>query len=347
MILVTGGLGYLGSHIALYLMSKGHEVVLVDNLSHASMETLERLEYITKLYIPFIRLDVRNTPALQKVFEQYSIDYVINAAGFKSLHEAQIRPLDYYNNNIGIIMSLLRAMQRASVRRLVNLSSITVYGKDGTDFKEDDALSQELANPYIRAQQMVEQIFNDVYGVDDYWQITNLRLGNIIGAYEKGQLGEWVPPLPNSVLPYLLQVAAGQRDIFEIYNQALDTADGTAERSYLHVMDLSTAVYELMLWSNQQQNYLKHINVTHTDLTSLKQLIARVEALTEVKIVTECYQNNTTEFKQLSANNEQLKKLIEWEPKYNLDDMIKDQWTYYQNNLKKRQEPTLGFVKKT
>lgn len=335
MILVTGGLGYLGSHIALYLMSKGHEVVLVDNLSHASMETLERLEYITKLYIPFMRLDVRNTPALQKIFEQYEIEYVINAAGFKSLHEAQIRPLDYYNNNIGIIMSLLRAMQRASVRRLVNLSSITVYGKNGVDFKETDPLSQEINNPYIRAQQMVEQIFNDVYHVDDYWQITNLRLGNIIGAYPKGQLGEWVPPLPNSVLPYLLQVAAGQRDIFEIYHQDLDTDDGTAQRSYLHVMDLTDIIYQLMLWSNQQENYLQHINVNHPELTSLKQLIARVEAVTHTKITIEHYGHDYQEFSQLSANIEQLQSLIDWQPQYDLDKMIHDQWLYYQNALEK------------
>lgn len=338
MILVTGGLGYLGSHIALYLMSKGHEVVLVDNLSHSSMETLERLEYITKLYIPFIRLDIRNTPALQKIFEQYEIDYVINAAGFKSLHEAQIRPLDYYNNNIGIVMSLLRAMQRASVRRLVNLSSLAVYGKNGTNFKEDDPLHQDIQNPYIRAQQMVEQIFNDVYHVDDYWQITNLRLGNIIGAYEKGQFGEWVPPLPNSALPYLLQVAAGQRDIFEIYHQDLATEDGTAQRSYLHVMDMVDILYQLMLWSNQQKNYLKHINVNHPDLTSLKQFVARVEAVTHTQIVTEHYGHDYQEFSQLSANIEQLQSLIQWQPQYDLEKMIQDQWLYYQNCLHKRKE---------
>ena len=336
MILVTGGLGYLGSHIALDLMSKGHEVVLVDNLSHSSMETLERLEYITKLYIPFMRLDVRNTPALQKIFEQYQIEYVINTAGFKSLHEANMRPLDYYNNNLVVAMSLLRAMQRASVRRLVNVSSIMVYGKNGTSFKESDEFAREIDNPYVRAQQMVDQIFNDIYAVDDYWQISNLRVGNIIGAHPNSEIGEWTPPLPNSVLPYLLQVAANQRDIFELHHSNLATEDGSAERSYLHVMDFVDVVYKVMLWSGQQQNYLKHINVNHPEMTSLKQLIQTVESVTSSKVVSEHYPTTETTFNQIQANTELLHQLIEWTPQYSLSDMVEHQWNYYQKMMSKK-----------
>ena len=336
MILVTGGLGYLGSHIALDLMSKGHEVVLVDNLSHSSMETLERLEYITKLYIPFMRLDVRNTPALQKIFEQYQIEYVINTAGFKSLHEANIRPLDYYNNNLVIVMSLLRAMQRASVRRLVNISSSMVYGKNGADFKETDTFAKDIENPYVRSQQMVDQIFNDIYRVDDYWQISNLRVGNIIGAHPTSELGEWTPPLPNSVLPYLLQVAAGQRDIFEIHHTNLATEDGSVERAYLHVMDLVDAIYKIMSWSTQQQNYLKHINVNHSELTSLKELIKVVEKVTENKILAEPYQIAETTFDQIKANTDELQSMIEWQPQYSLSDMVEHQWKFYQKMIEKK-----------
>lgn len=336
MILVTGGLGYLGSHIALDLMSKGHEIVIVDNLSHSSMETLERLEYITKIYIPFIRLDVRNTPALQKTFEQYSIDYVINAAGFKSLHEAELRPLDYYNNNLGITMSLLRAMQRASVRRLVNFSSIMVYGDEGIDWTEDSEFNEKQKHPYIRTQQMNEHILRDVYEVDDYWQILNIRLGNVIGANMTHQLGEWMPPLPNSVLPYLLQVASGQRDVFDIYHQDLDTDDGTSVRNYLHILDVVNAVYQLMLWSNGQENLFEHFNLTHNDTASLRQLITAVEKVAQTKVTIENHQNPTSEFAKISASNQKIKSLIPWSPTHSLDDMVKDQWHYYQTQLKKR-----------
>lgn len=335
MILVTGGLGYLGSHIALYLMSKGHEVVVVDNLSHASMENLERLEYITKLYIPFIRLDVRNTPALQKVFEQYSIDYVVHAAGFKSLSESIMKPLEYYNNNLSCIMSILRAMQRSGIRRFVNLSSIAVYGQSGTDFKEDAVFNYQQNNPYIRAQQNIEHIIQDTFSVDDYWQIINLRLGNVVGAYTDSQLGEWTPPLPKSVIQYLLQVAAQQREVFEIFHQDLDTADGTAERSYIHVMDVVDVMYRLMLWSNNQGNLLQHFNVTSDQLTSVKQLVEKVEKVTGSTIVILDYPESVEEIASLGADAGKVKKLLDWQPQYQLEDMIRDQWTYYQLALAK------------
>ncbi|WP_122985337.1 SDR family NAD(P)-dependent oxidoreductase, partial [Acinetobacter soli] len=119
MILVTGGLGFLGSHIALSLLAQGQEVILVDNLANASLQTLERLEYISGMYVPFVKVDVRNTPALNKVFEQYSIDAVVHTAGFKALEESKLKPLEYYNDNVSCIMSLLRSMQRTGVRKLV------------------------------------------------------------------------------------------------------------------------------------------------------------------------------------------------------------------------------------
>lgn len=138
MILVTGGLGFIGSHIALSLMAQGQEVVLVDNLANSTLQTLERLEYISGMYVPFVKLDVRNTPALNKVFEQYSIDAVIHTAGFKSIEESNLKPLEYYNDNVSCIMSLLRAMQRTGVRHFIHLSSLAVYGKSGSQLSETD-----------------------------------------------------------------------------------------------------------------------------------------------------------------------------------------------------------------
>ena len=226
-------------------------------------------------------------------------------------------------------------MQRASVRRLVNLSSLTVYGEDGLDWKEQDEIKLGSANPYIRAQQMNEQILSDVYHVDHYWQILNLRLGNVIGAHPQGLLGEWTPQLPNSALPTLLQVAAGQRDFFEIYHQDLNTSDGTSVRNYVHVMDVVEAVYDLMTWSNQQQNLFEHFNVTQSEPSSLKELIKKIEQVCLSKITIEPSQIPSPEIASLSASNEKLKSTINWLPKYSIEDMIKHQWDYYQNSLKK------------
>ncbi len=335
MILVTGGLGYLGSHIALYLMSKGHEVLLVDNLSQASMETLERIEYITKSYVPFIRLDVRNTPVLQKAFEQYPIDYVIHTAGFKGVAESVMRPLEYYNNNLGCMMSILRAMQRSTVKRLVNISSLMVYGQSGTDWKEDADFYNQHHNPYIRAQQHIEHMLQDIYAADNFWQILNVRLGNVIGAYSDGQFGEWVPLLPKSALSNLLQVATQQKDIFDLYHQDLDTKDGSSERSYTHIMDVVDAIYKLMLWSNEQENFLQSFFVASDQLTSLKTLIEQVGDVTQTNIETAPFADAQFELAQLGANTDKLKTHIEWSPQRSVEDAIRDQWTYYQSVLSK------------
>lgn len=349
MILVTGGLGYLGSHIALYLMSKGHEVVLVDNLSQSSMETLERLEYITKLYIPFIRLDVRNTPILQKVFEQYPIDYVIHTAGFKNIAESHLRALEYYNNNLGCIMSILRAMQRAGVKRLVNLASAAVYADTNSSkssaAKEDQSLNYSYANPYVRSQQMIEQILQDTYQVDQSWQIANLRLTNVVGGFSDEKMpqslhlpspfGEWTPLMPKSVLPNVLQVAAGQKDVFELAQQDLATEDGSAERNYLHVMDAVDAIYKVMLWSNEQQHFLEHFNVASSEQLTVKQLIELVEQVTGKQITTTSSSQHISEYSHIHVNPQKITDTVNWSAQFTVKDAIQSQWLYYQNVLYK------------
>lgn len=334
MILITGGLGYLGSHMALYLMSKGHEVVLADNLSQSSVAVLERLEYITKLYIPFVRLDIRNTPVLQKTFEQYPIDYVIHAASFKSIEESKSRPLEYYNNNVGCMMSLLRALQRSNVKRLVNLSSVAVYGAEGDAWSEQDPIQKDHANPYIHSQQMNEQMLFDTYQADPMWQMLNVRIGNVIGAYgsnpdQDSPLGEWTPLVPKSVLPTILQVAAGQKDCFDIHQNYLNTPDGSTHRNYIHVMDVVEAIYQLMLWSNTQANFFEHFNITADQSTSLKELIKTAERVTNKRITTTQSLELSQAIATLSASNAKLKSTAQWQTKRSVEDAVRSQWQYY------------------
>ena len=201
MILVTGGLGFIGSHIALSLLAQGQQVIVVDNLANASLQTLERLEFISGMYVPFVKIDIRNTPALNKVFEQNSIDAVVHTASFKSLEESVLKPLEYYNDNVSCIMSLLRAMQRTGVRNLVHLSSLAVYGQSSPDLTEETPFNFSYPNPYIKSQQMVEEIIRDTARTDNEWKIAILRLCNISGAFEHGVLGEVVPPLPKNIVP--------------------------------------------------------------------------------------------------------------------------------------------------
>lgn len=333
MILVTGGLGFIGSHIALSLLARGHEIVIVDNLANSTLQTLERLEYISGMYIPFAKLDVRNTPALNKVFEQYSIDTVIHTASFKSLEESVLKPLEYYNDNVSSIMSLLRAMQRMGVRQLVNISSLAVYGKSDDQLIEDTEFNYTYSNPYIRSQQMVEDIIADTYKVDPDWKMVNLRLSNIVGAFEHGVLGEYVPQLPKNIVPLALQVAAMQRECIELQNQA-NTTDGTVERSFLHVLDACDAVLASLHWLSTQQGCLESFNIAHNDLTSISKLIEEISKVTkmEIRVQPAVYQHE--ELSQLGANIDKAAKILNWTPKRYLTQMIEDEWRFYLNILK-------------
>lgn len=333
MILVTGGLGFIGSHIALSLLAHGQEIVIVDNLANSTLQTLERLEYISGMYIPFAKLDVRNTPALNKVFEQYSIDNVIHTASFKSLEESTLKPLEYYNDNVSSIMSLLRAMQRMGVRQLVNLSSLAVYGQSDPALSEETAFNHNSANPYIRSQQMVEDIIADTYKVDHEWKIVNLRLSNIVGAFEHGVLGEYVTQLPKNIVPLALQVAALQRDCIELQNQA-QTQDGTVERSFLHVLDACDAILMTLNWLKAQSGCLESFNIAHTQLTSIQRLLDEISTVTqaEVRVQPAIYQHD--ELAQLGANIEKAQRILNWTPKRSLAQMIEDEWRFYLNTLK-------------
>lgn len=332
MILVTGGLGFIGSHIALSLMAQGQEVVIVDNLSNANMQILQRLEYSSGMFVPFVKVDIRNTPALNKVFEQYSIDAVVHCAGFKSLHESALKPLEYYNDNVSCIMSLLRAMQRTGVRHFVHLSSLAVYGQSSLSLDEDTPIHYNFPNPYIKSQQMIEQIIQDTFATDNEWKIAILRLGNVAGAFGNGVLGEIIAPLPKNILPLALQVAAEQRDLVELRQDAV-TQDHTVERSFLHVMDASRAVIASLKWLFQQHNVCEAFNIAG-DVVSMQQLLDQVAEVTQKPIpVQTAIAHSESEIAQLGSQSSKAQHILGWTAEHSLKDMIQDQWEFYQNVL--------------
>ena len=333
MILVTGGLGFIGSHVALSLMAQGQEVIIVDNLSNANLQTLERLEYISGMYVPFAKLDIRNTPALNKVFEQYTVNAVVHTAGFKSLQESVLKPLEYYNDNVSSIMSLMRAMQRTGVRHLVHLSSLAVYGESSLDLKEDMPFNYAYPNPYIKSQQMIEEIIRDTFKTDEECNIAILRLGNVVGAFEHGVLGEFVQPLPKNIVPLAMQVAARQREYIDLHKQA-KTADGTVERGFVHVLDSCDAVIAALKWLYTQQHTCEAFNITgeNYSIQSLLQQIAQVTGA-EIKTMKTNYLISQ-ELDQVGANTEKAERLLGWKAKRSLTQMLEDEWRFYQNTLR-------------
>jgi UDP-glucose 4-epimerase len=333
MILVTGGLGFIGSHIALSLLAQGQEVIIVDNLSNSNLQVLERLEFLSGMYVPFVKIDIRNTPALNKVFEQYSVSAVVHAAGFKSLEESVLKPLEYYNDNVSCIMSLMRAMQRTGVRTLVHLSSLAVYGTSSAQLTEEQSFNYAYPNPYIKSQQMVEEIIQDTARTDSEWKIAILRLSNIAGALEQGVLGEFVIPLPKNIIPLAMQAGAQQRDFIELRKQA-NTDDKTVERCFLHVLDACHAVWNSIQWLSQQNQVCEAFNIAG-ELVSIQTLLDEISAVTQSNIQTvDAAYYPHEELDRIGADSAKAQKVLNWKPERSLRKMLEDEWNFYQQILR-------------
>lgn len=330
MILVTGGLGYIGSHMAAILLANGHEVILVDNLSNSKMEVLERLEFMAGRYVTFMRLDIRNTPALQRVFEQYAVQAVVHCAGMKTIPDSLTQPLDFYNNNLTCTTSLLRAMQRSGIKTLVFSSSLAVYGAEQADAVLE-AQAFKPATPYQKCLQMAEEILLDIYRADSDWRIAVMRYANVAGAYQTGVIGEWPSSVPNNLVPFLAQVARQEREHVEIYGDQYATVDGTGLRDYVHVMDVVEAnMYALGWLFNQTQAVCEAFNVARGEGYTVKQVVSIFEKITEQPIPQQLAPGRDGDVASLLADVSKAKSLLKWEAKRSVEDIVTDMWRFYQ-----------------
>ena len=237
-VLVSGGAGYIGSHTVIQLTAAGHDVVIVDDFSNAKPAVINRLESITGEHLPVHAFDLRDADKTEHLFAHERIDAVIHFAGYKAVGESVEKPLEYYENNLGSTFSLVRAMQRHDVTKLVFSSSATVYGANApVPMKEDFPTS--ATNPYGWTKVMIEQILRDVAIAQPAWRIALLRYFNPIGAHASGAIGEDPQGIPNNLPPYLAQVAVGRREKLRIFGDDYDTPDGTPLRDYIHVEDLA------------------------------------------------------------------------------------------------------------
>lgn len=330
MILITGGLGFIGSHIALHLLSKGQQVVLVDNLVNSHPQTLDRLQYIAGQFIPFLQVDVRNTPALTKFVEQYPIDAVIHCAGFKSIPESFLKPIEYYNNNLSALMSIVRMMQRIGCRNFVHVSSMAVYGQSELDLDETTSLNYQCNNPYIQSQQMMERILSDVFHHDNEWNIAVLRVANVVGAFEQGFWGEFIPKLPKSIVGLLMQVASHEREGIELY-QSAQTDDHTTERNFIHILDLCDAFEKTLAWLYQQQHCYQVLNIAQEDVVSMAKLVQMTEQVTgsSIAILDNLNHHHQVVLDRVGANVNQAQRILNWRAQRTLSQMLTDQWRFY------------------
>lgn len=237
-ILVTGGAGYIGSHTCLELLRKGYDVVVVDNLSNSSEESLKRVEKLAGKDLTFYQFNVEDKDKLIKVFEEENIEAVIHFAGLKAVGESVHKPLNYYYNNLVSTLVLCEVMTQFDVKKLVFSSSATVYGNPHTvPIKEDFPLS--VTNPYGRTKLMQEEMLRDLVVADSEWKIILLRYFNPIGADQSGRIGEDPLGIPNNLVPYITQVAVGKLKELQVYGDDYNTKDGSGVRDYIHVTDLA------------------------------------------------------------------------------------------------------------
>jgi UDP-glucose 4-epimerase len=237
-ILVTGGMGYIGSHTCVELLNAGHQVVILDNLSNSEPGVLRRIEQITGKPAAFVEADIRDRAAVEAAFASHPIDAVIHFAGLKAVGESVEQPLRYYDNNVTGSIVLFQTMEKFGVKTLVFSSSATVYGDPASvPITEDFPLS--ATNPYGRSKLMIEEILRDVARADPSWRIALLRYFNPVGAHESGLIGENPSGIPNNLVPYIAQVAVGQREKLSVFGDDYPTPDGTGMRDYIHVVDLA------------------------------------------------------------------------------------------------------------
>jgi UDP-glucose 4-epimerase len=237
-VLVTGGAGYIGSHTTLCLLEEGCDVVVFDNLTNSSVESIRRVEELTGRTVEFREGDLLDTAALDSVLSGHSFDAVIHFAGLKAVGESVANPLVYYTTNVVGTLNLLQAMDAADVRRLVFSSSATVYGAS-EDVPLPESAPLDATNPYGRSKEQIEDILSDLSAADPRWSIALLRYFNPAGAHKSGRIGEDPQGMPNNLVPFVAQVAVGRRESVKVFGNDYPTPDGTGIRDYIHVMDLA------------------------------------------------------------------------------------------------------------
>ena len=330
-VLVTGGAGYIGSHTCVELLNAGHSVVVLDNLSNSSAESLARVQQLTGKTLQFIQGDIRDAAALDAVFAAHQIDAVIHFAGLKAVGESQQIPLSYFDNNIAGSISLMQAMQRAHVFKLVFSSSATVYDEANISPLNEDMPTGMPSNNYGYTKLIVEQLLEKLSAADERWSIALLRYFNPVGAHQSGQIGEDPQGIPNNLMPYVTQVAVGRRDKLSIFGNDYDTVDGTGVRDYIHVVDLANA-HLCALNHRLKTQGCRAWNIGTGNGISVKQIRDTFEKVNGVEIPFEYVPRREGDVATSFADNARAVAELDWQPQYGLEDMLKDSWNWQKQN---------------
>lgn len=330
-ILVTGGAGYIGSHVALALLKKNYEIIVLDNLSNSHEESLVRIAKIAGRSLVFEKGDVRDRIFLDNVFSKHKISAVLHFAGLKAVNESVVHPLSYYANNFIGTMSLCEAMAAADVFVLVFSSSATVYGaKVAHPLREDDAVGVPT-NPYGRSKLMVEQALCDLAAADSRWRFAILRYFNPVGAHESGLIGEDPNSIPNNLVPYISQVAVGKLPQLSVFGDDYLTHDGTGVRDYIHVVDLAEGHLRALDALNVRQGF--HVwNIGTGKGYSVIDVVRAFEAASGRKIPYKIVPRRAGDIAEYYADPSKAARELGWQAQRGLTEMMQDAWRWQSNN---------------
>jgi UDP-glucose 4-epimerase len=330
-ILVTGGLGYIGSHACVVLAEAGYELVIVDNLANAKLAVLDRLrQLVPPRRVEFERLDLRDRRRLGELFSRRAIEAVVHFAGLKAVGESVEQPLRYYENNVGGTLALLFEMEAHKVRRMVFSSSATVYGEpERLPLAEDHPLRP--ANPYGKSKLMIEHLLADHASAQPSFRYAALRYFNPIGAHPSGRIGEDPLGVPNNLFPYLAQVAIGKRATLRVWGNDYATPDGTGVRDYIHVMDLAHAHLAALEYLEKRERSIT-ANVGTGRGYSVLESVRAFERACGRTIALEMHPRRSGDVAACYADASLAERELSWRAKLGLDEMCRDAWRWQAAN---------------
>lgn len=327
-ILVTGGLGFIGSHTVVELANSNFEVVIADNLYNSKEEVLEKLEKITGKKFELYKYDLTDKSKVEEIFQKENIDGVIHFAGYKAVGESVREPLMYYQNNLISTINLLEVMKKHNVKRFVFSSSATVYGDNGHTKYVESMGRGETTSPYGTTKAMIEKILEDLYYSDNSWNITLLRYFNPVGAHESGLIGEEPNGIPNNLMPYVMKVASGKLETLSIFGNDYPTVDGTGVRDYIHVVDLAKGHVKAL------ENAPAGLNVYNLGSgkgVSVLELVKTFEKVNNIKVNYKIIDRRPGDLPEYFADSEKALKELGWKTEKTIEDICRDSWNYEKN----------------
>ena len=327
-VLVTGGTGYIGSHICVELIQAGHEVIVIDDFSNSKPEVLGYIKDITGKEVKFYEFNILDESKTEQVFKENKIDSVIHCAAFKAVGESVKKPIEYYTNNLTTTLIVAKMMKKYHVNNIVFSSSATVYGDPEVVPLTEDCKLGETTNPYGASKAMMERILTDVQHACPEMSVTLLRYFNPIGAHESGLLGEDPKGIPNNLMPYINYVACGKLDHLNVFGNDYNTPDGTCVRDYIHVNDLAKAhidAYEYLCNENESNVF----NLGNGKGFSVKEVIDMVKKVTGKEFAVKLDERREGDPDILIADATKIKDKLGWTPQYDLETIVESAWNWH------------------